>query len=169
MRTFTLCCALVIAALGVVACGGASNGLTAPAVATPTPPAATPTPMAPGATPTPMAPAGATTLATASLLGSPGFTAPTSGHTVYMLSGDTPTSLECTVASGCTGVWPPIAPPAGVALSTGFTVFARPDNGAMQLAYLGHPLYTFAGDTAAGQTNGNGLVSFGGTWSISRP
>jgi predicted lipoprotein with Yx(FWY)xxD motif len=158
MRTFTLFTALIIAALGIVACGGGSgNGYTAPVVAVPS--------ASPTASPVP----GTTTLATATLLGAPGFTAPTSGHTVYILSGDTPTSLECTVASGCTGVWPPIAPPAGVALSTGFTAFARPDNGAMQLAYQGHPLYTFSGDSAAGMTNGNGLVSFGGTWSISRP
>jgi predicted lipoprotein with Yx(FWY)xxD motif len=63
-----------------------------------------------------------------------------------------------------------VSPPTGVALSTGFTAFARADlGGAMQLAYLNHPLYQYAGDSAAGQTNGNGLVSFGGTWSIARP
>jgi predicted lipoprotein with Yx(FWY)xxD motif len=111
----------------------------------------------------------ATTLATATLLGTPGFIAPATSHTVYVLSGDTPATLECTVVSGCTGVWPPIAPPAGVALSTGFAVFTRSDNNATQLEYMGHPLYTFSGDTAAGTTNGNGLVSFGGTWTVARP
>jgi predicted lipoprotein with Yx(FWY)xxD motif len=86
-----------------------------------------------------------------------------------VLSDDTTTSLACTVGSGCTGVWPPISPPAGVALSAGFTVFTRSDNSAQQLAYNNHPLYNYAGDSAAGTANGNGLVSFGGTWSVARP
>jgi len=155
MRTFTLWCALVIAALGIVACGG-GGGYTAPAVSVATPtPAATPT-------------TGTTTLATATLLGSAGFMAP-SGRTVYVLSNDTTTSLACTVASGCTGVWPPLAPPSGIALSAGFTVYTRSDNGAAQLAYQGHPIYTYAGDSASLQTNGNGIVSFGGTWTVARP
>jgi predicted lipoprotein with Yx(FWY)xxD motif len=102
-------------------------------------------------------------------LGSAGFVAPATSHTVYELSGDSPASLECTVASSCTSVWPPVTPPVGVALSTGFATFVRPDNSVTQLEYLGHPLYTFAPDTAAGQTGGNGIVSFGGTWSVTRP
>jgi predicted lipoprotein with Yx(FWY)xxD motif len=167
MRTFTLSCALVIVALGIVACGGGS-GYTAPvaASATATPianPTATP---APG--PTSTASASTTTLATMTLLGAPGFVAP-SGRTAYVLSDDTTTSLACTVSNGCTGVWFPIAPPSGVALTTGFTSFTRSDNGSTQLAYLGHPLYTFAGDTANGQTSGENLMSFGGTWTVAHP
>ena len=77
-------------------------------------------------------------LATATLLGSAGFVN-LAGFTVYVLSNDTTSSLACTVGSGCTAVWPPVAPPNGIALSTGFTAFARSDNGAMQLAYNGHP------------------------------
>jgi predicted lipoprotein with Yx(FWY)xxD motif len=130
-------------------------------------PTATPAAMAPTTAPT-MAPAGTTTLPEATLLGAPGFEN-TNGRTVYVLSNDTVTSLACTVASGCTGVWPPVAPPSGVALSTGFTVFTRPDNSMVQLAFNNHPVYEFAGDSGAGQTNGNGLMSFGGTWSIAHP
>jgi predicted lipoprotein with Yx(FWY)xxD motif len=59
--------------------------------------------------------------------------------------------------------------PAQRRLSANFTVYTRSDNGAQQLAYKGHPLYMYAGDGAAGQTNGNGIVSFGGTWSVARP
>ena len=102
------------------------------------------------------------------LLGSAGFVN-TDGRTVYVLSDDTVTSVACTVASGCTGAWPPVAPPNGVALSSGFTAFTRPDNNQSQLAYKNHPLYEYAGDNAAGQTNGNGIVSFGGTWTVGRP
>lgn len=136
---------------------------TVAAVTTPTPASASTSTPAPA----PSTTAAATTLATATLLGTAGFLDP-SGRTVYVLSNDTTSSLACTVASGCTGVWPPVALPSG-ALTTGFTAYVRSDNGAMQLAYNGHPLYTYAGDTAAGQVTGNGIVSFGGTWSVARP
>jgi hypothetical protein len=39
----------------------------------------------------------------------------------------------------------------------------RSDGGA-QVTYNGHPLYLFAGDQAAGDTNGQGLTEFGGSW-----
>jgi predicted lipoprotein with Yx(FWY)xxD motif len=48
-------------------------------------------------------------------------------------------------------------------------VFTRPDNSQSQLAYNNHPLYQYAGDSAAAQTHGNGLMSFGGTWTVARP
>jgi predicted lipoprotein with Yx(FWY)xxD motif len=35
--------------------------------------------------------------------------------------------------------------------------------GATQATFDGHPLYTFAGDTAPGQAKGNGLTAFGGS------
>jgi hypothetical protein len=36
--------------------------------------------------------------------------------------------------------------------------------GATQATYDGHPLYTYAGDTAPGQAKGNGLNASGGLW-----
>jgi predicted lipoprotein with Yx(FWY)xxD motif len=162
IRSLVLSCFVLATAVGIVACGG-GGGSSTPSASSSVLPSTSPV-----AATTPIASAGATTLAEAALLGSLGFTN-TDGRTVYVLSDDTVSSLACTVASGCTGVWPPVSPPGGVALSAGFTVFARPDNGAMQLALNNHPLYEYAGDSAAGQTNGNGLVSFGGTWSIAHP
>jgi predicted lipoprotein with Yx(FWY)xxD motif len=144
------------AALILAACGGGSGGYMAPSSSLATPATSGNT------NPTTM------TLPTASLLGSPGFIDAT-GRTTYVLSNDTVTNQACTVASGCTALWPPIAPPGGAALSSGFTSFQRADNGAMQLAFNNHPLYLYAGDTAAGQVNGNGIVSFGGTWTVTRP
>ena len=37
-------------------------------------------------------------------------------------------------------------------------------NGARQVTYVGHPLYTFVGDKRAGQTSGEGLRNFGAEW-----
>jgi hypothetical protein len=37
-------------------------------------------------------------------------------------------------------------------------------NGKRQVTYAGHPLYTFSLDTRAGQTSGQGLTDFGGSW-----
>jgi hypothetical protein len=36
--------------------------------------------------------------------------------------------------------------------------------GAKQVTYNGHPLYLFKGDSNPGDTNGQGLDAFGGSW-----
>jgi hypothetical protein len=43
------------------------------------------------------------------------------------------------------------------------TTFKR-DDGTTQIAYNGHPLYYFSGDSAAGDTNGNDIDEFGAEW-----
>ncbi|HEX7143835.1 MAG TPA: hypothetical protein VF225_00875, partial [Gaiellaceae bacterium] len=40
----------------------------------------------------------------------------------------------------------------------------RRSNGSVQVTYKEHPLYVFALDKKAGQTNGQGNVAFGGKW-----
>jgi predicted lipoprotein with Yx(FWY)xxD motif len=42
-------------------------------------------------------------------------------------------------------------------------VLTRSD-GSVQATYDGHPLYTYVGDGAHGQANGNGLNLNGGLW-----
>ncbi len=64
---------------------------------------------------------------------------------VYTFSADGSNSSVCT--AGCLSAWPAVLAPSG-SLSTGFTSFKRSDNGQMQLAYNGQPLYTFVGDAA---------------------
>ncbi len=41
--------------------------------------------------------------------------------------------------------------------------------GVRQVTYAGHPLYRYAGDTAAGQTNGQGSNGFGARWHVVSP
>ena len=110
----------------------------------------------------------ASPLSTAQLAGSAGYISP-SGFTIYVLSSDTFNASTCPPSNGCTNVWPVLVPPsAGEQMSTGWSSFVRSD-GKTQLSYNGWPLYTYSGDSVAGQTNGNGITAFGGVWSIARP
>ena len=85
------------------------------------------------------------------------------GRTLYTLT-NAGQAVPCT--GQCATAWPPaVSDSATPSLGAGLdaedvTVITR-DDGTKQLAFYGHPLYYFKGDTAAGQTNGQG---FGGIW-----
>jgi predicted lipoprotein with Yx(FWY)xxD motif len=82
---------------------------------------------------------------------------------------DKGTTSEC--YGSCATAWPPLLATGPVTISGRFTVpgdlgtTTRTD-GTRQVTYGGHPLYYFAGDTAAGQTKGQGI---GGVWFIVGP
>ena len=84
------------------------------------------------------------------------------GFTLYWYSKDTRMTSSCT--GGCATAWPPVigkpAAAMGVRLTGKLGTITRA-GGMMQATYKGHPLYTYAGDTAPGQVKGNGL---GGVW-----
>jgi predicted lipoprotein with Yx(FWY)xxD motif len=42
-------------------------------------------------------------------------------------------------------------------------------DGTTQLTYAGHPLYLFKGDSAPGDTNGQGSTAFGARWDVVTP
>jgi predicted lipoprotein with Yx(FWY)xxD motif len=42
-------------------------------------------------------------------------------------------------------------------------------DGTEQLTVGGHPVYTFQGDSAPGQTNGQGITIDGGLWTVVSP
>jgi predicted lipoprotein with Yx(FWY)xxD motif len=86
-----------------------------------------------------------------------------SGKTLYWFVPDTSTTSKCTGA--CATYWPPVVGPvtAGSGVTGTVGVITRPD-GTMQATYDGHPLYTYVGDSAAGQAKGNGLNISGGVW-----
>jgi predicted lipoprotein with Yx(FWY)xxD motif len=84
---------------------------------------------------------------------------------VYWFAADHGTTSACTGA--CAGAWPPVTgtpvAASGVTLSGKLGTISR-GGGVLQATYNGHPLYTFAGDSAAGQATGNGVNGFGALW-----
>jgi predicted lipoprotein with Yx(FWY)xxD motif len=90
------------------------------------------------------------------------------GLTLYYRTSDAPPSTVC--SGGCAGAWPPLvmsgssSPTSATSLSGKLTIVS--DANGNQVAYNGHPLYTYSGDTAAGQTTGEGV---GGVWHVCTP
>jgi predicted lipoprotein with Yx(FWY)xxD motif len=98
------------------------------------------------------------------------------GMTLYALTDDQGKNVPCEDSTGCTKVWPDIPLPDGVMEATaGSGVQAsllgttKGDSGEIYPTYGGFSLYTFVRDTAPGQANGEGIKSFGGTWSAVTP
>jgi predicted lipoprotein with Yx(FWY)xxD motif len=88
------------------------------------------------------------------------------GRTLYLFKADQGTKSSCTGA--CAGAWPPLlvtgTPTVGSGLSGSLVgTTARPEGGT-QVTYNGHPLYLFAQDHKAGETNGQGVSAFGAAW-----
>jgi predicted lipoprotein with Yx(FWY)xxD motif len=84
------------------------------------------------------------------------------GFTLYSFAPDTPTSSKC--YGSCAVYWPPVTgAAAGQGLPGTVTTITR-TGGSHQLAYNGHLLYTYIGDTAPGQARGNDLNLNGGLW-----
>jgi predicted lipoprotein with Yx(FWY)xxD motif len=85
------------------------------------------------------------------------------GLTLYWFAPDTSTTSKCT--GSCATYWPPLKGPvtAGPGVTGTLGVITRPD-GTMQATYDGHPLYTYAADSAPGQNKGNGVNASGGLW-----
>jgi predicted lipoprotein with Yx(FWY)xxD motif len=94
-----------------------------------------------------------------------------SGRTVYLWAKDGMNMSACSGA--CAAAWPPV-PATGTLTATGganasdLGTITRSD-GTKQVTYDGHPLYYFVGDSAAGQTNGQGSDNFGAKWWLVAP
>ena len=85
------------------------------------------------------------------------------GKTLYLFEADSMNKSNC--SGGCLALWPAVMADgratAGSGVSAGMIGTATDSS---QVTYAGHPLYWFSGDTAAGDTNGEGLTDFGGAW-----
>ncbi len=83
------------------------------------------------------------------------------GMTLYTFAPDTTTTAACT--GSCASNWPPLLS-TGSGTPTGATgLTAVKDANGQQVQENGHFLYTYSGDSAAGQTNGEGI---GGKWFV---
>jgi len=155
MRRLWGAAGLAAAVLAVAACASSSPSTSSSAAAQSSSPAA-----AAGSS-SPAASTGTTVLSrtidgTAVLTNS-------AGLTLYWFGPDTSTTSKCT--GSCATYWPPVTGPvtAGAGVTGTLGTITRPD-GTIQATYDGHPLYTFAGDTAPGQNKGNGVNASGGVW-----
>ena len=85
-----------------------------------------------------------------------------SGFTLYSFAPDTSTTSTCN--GTCAQNWPPVKGPTTASGVNGTFGTIKRSDGSVQATFDGHPLYTFAGDTAPGQNKGNGLTVNGGLW-----
>jgi predicted lipoprotein with Yx(FWY)xxD motif len=85
------------------------------------------------------------------------------GFALYTLPSDQNGMSSCT--GSCASVWPALTVPAGTMPTagtgvTGTVAAVMQANGTDQVTYNGSPLYTFVGDTTAGEATGNGVGGF---------
>jgi predicted lipoprotein with Yx(FWY)xxD motif len=156
--------ALLSTGLLAAACGAAATSSSTPAAGT------THTASPAGGTPSASAPAAATVIKTTS--GSAGaFLTNGSGRSIYLWTKDTMNKSMCSGA--CAGAWPPVTANGSLTAAGGVAAkdlgtITRSD-GTKQVTYDGHPLYYYAGDSGAGQTNGQGSDGFGAKWWLISP
>ena len=149
---------IAFAAVGLAACGTSGGSDSTPY---PTPAAtATPgsTPVAPATPPTASAMLADTTLGK--------IVVDSDGRTLYAFANDADGTSTCTGA--CAKAWPAAivtaAPVPGPGVTATLSLVDAPDGGKMLKAGQ-WPLYRFAGDATAGDTNGQGS---GGAWFVVR-
>lgn len=93
------------------------------------------------------------------------------GRTVYVFANDKANVSSCNAA--CAADWPPVPAPTPLPTKasgvTGALGTINRSDGSHQLSVAGHPVYTFSGDSAPGQTKGQGINLNGGVWTVVLP
>lgn len=93
------------------------------------------------------------------------------GRTLYLFRADKRGMSAC--YGQCASFWPPLiatkASKTGAGLKASLFGTTLRKGGTHQVTYDHHPLYRFAADKAAGQTNGQGVDHFGGLWWVVAP
>jgi hypothetical protein len=157
----------VVAAAGMAACGSSSTPKAASSGSSTT--SGTGGSVAPGSSPGAMFSAAAVPgLGTVVVDGR--------GHTVYRLTSASQKNVPCEDATGCTRAWPDLPLPpgtsaatAGAGLQASLLGTTKSNSGETYPTYAGWVLYEFAGDSGPAQAGGQGISSFGGTWSAITP
>jgi predicted lipoprotein with Yx(FWY)xxD motif len=88
------------------------------------------------------------------------------GMTVYRYDADSANPSKSNCSGGCASAWPPVlvtgsAMPSVSGVTSGLVGEITRSDGTKQVTLDGWPLYTYAGDSAAGATTGQGS---GGSW-----
>lgn len=90
------------------------------------------------------------------------------GRALYLFEADKNGTSACSGA--CAQAWPPATvsgtPKAGTGVKQSLLGTIHRSDGTTQVTYNGHPLYFFAGDTAAGSAHGQDLNQFGAKWYV---
>ena len=95
------------------------------------------------------------------------------GRTLYVFMRDQHRHVTCT--GSCAGFWPPMKwksahkPTAGGAAKTSLLGTDKNPSGGRVVTYAKWPLYTYSGDSGAGQHNGQALKLNGGKWYVISP
>jgi predicted lipoprotein with Yx(FWY)xxD motif len=135
---------LVLAALAVAGCGGGSSSATGP----------------------PKTASGKTATVGVSNASLGNILVDSKGRTLYLFNRDSGTMSECNGA--CAVNWPPLRaagkPTIGTGTKAALVSTSTRSDGMRQVTYNGHPLYLFKNDSSPGDTNGEGLSAFGGSW-----
>jgi predicted lipoprotein with Yx(FWY)xxD motif len=157
--------AVVAVGAAVIAAGCGSSASTSTSTSTSTPASAPSTSSTASGTP-----AGGAALK--AVHGSAGtYLTDAAGRALYLWVADSNGKSSCSGA--CAQTWPPVTTKGAPTGSSGVkaadvSAITRSD-GSKQVAYAGHPLYYFAGDTGPGTTSGQGSGSFGAKWWLVAP
>jgi predicted lipoprotein with Yx(FWY)xxD motif len=94
-----------------------------------------------------------------------------SGRTLYLFEKDQPDQSACNGA--CVAAWPVDqssgTPKAGTGVKSSLLDTIKRGDGTTQVTYNHHPLYYYAGDSGAGQQNGQAINAFGAAWYVVTP
>jgi predicted lipoprotein with Yx(FWY)xxD motif len=142
---------LALGAAGLASCGGPSA--------------------AGGSGVTVVASASSATVAAKSVKGLGRILVTSTGMTLYLLTSDPSGGSTC--VGPCSIVWPPLVVNGRLKAGPGvnpslLSTFAR-SNGARQVLYDRHALYTYQDDASPGMVTGQGVETYGGIWWVIAP
>ena len=87
------------------------------------------------------------------------------GMTLYVFDKDTANSGKSVCNGPCAANWPALTASAGDVAQGDYTIIKR-DDGKMQWAYMGRPLYRWSKDKKPGDMTGDGFIN---AWHVVKP